>query len=138
MTLVDDIRQALPGLRAEAEGRMVDACTITRGGGDPVFDPDTGEYTTPAGSTIYTGPCEVQISDGLNAREADAGGTEITLSRLTVKVPISVEGVQVDDVVTITASELDPDLVGQTYRVIAGFAKSFATARRLQVERVTA
>lgn len=137
MSLVDDIVAALPGFRAEAEGRMVDACTITRGGGDPVFDPNTGTYTTPAGTTVYTGKCEVQITDGLNARAADVGGTEVTLSRLTVKIPMSVEGVQVDDIVTITASLLDPDLVDQTFRVLAGFAKTFATARRLQVERTS-
>lgn len=138
MTLVNDIRATLPLLRAEAEGRMVDACTITRGGGADTFNPTTGVYTTPAGTTIYTGKCEVQISDGLNARETDAGGTEVTLSRLTVKIPISAEGVQVDDIITITSSLLDPDLVGQSYRVMAGFAKSFATCRRLQVERITA
>jgi hypothetical protein len=54
-----------------------------------------------------------------------------------VKIPISVEGVRAGDVVTITASLLDPDLVDQEFQVIDGFAKSFATSRRLQVERVT-
>lgn len=134
MSLVDDIRAALPVLRAEAEGRMVDECSITRGGGAQTFDPNTGTYTTPAGSTIYVGPCEVQISDGLNAQTSEAGGQVVTERRVTVKVPMSVEGVQVDDVVTITASELDPDLVGQTFRVMSTFAKTFATSRRLQVE----
>jgi len=124
--------------RIAAEMRMLDACTITRSGGADTFNPTTGVYTTPAGSAVYTGKCEVQVSDGLNARDTEVGGQEITLTRLTVKVPMSVEDVQVDDVVTITASLLDPDLVGQTFRVIEGFAKSFATARRLQVERTTA
>lgn len=137
MSLVDDILGTLPFLRTEAEKRMVDACTITRGGGEDSFDPLTGEYTTPAGSTVYTGACEVQISDGLNARESEAGGTEITVSRVTVKVPISVEGVREGDMVTITASLLDADLVGQQFQVVAGFAKTFATCRRLQVERTT-
>lgn len=136
--LVDDIRQALPGLRAEAEGRMVDSCTIRRGGGAPVFDPETGGYTTPAGTEVYSGKCEVQISDGLNARESEAGGAEITLSRVTLKIPMSVEGVLPDDVATIDTSELDGDLVDMTFRVLSTFAKTFATARRLQVERLTA
>lgn len=137
MSLVDDILTTLPFLRSEAEKRMVDACTITRGGGDDTFDSSTGTYTTPAGSEVYSGDCEVQVSDGLNAREAEAGGAEITVSRVTVKIPISVEGVTEGDLVTITASLLDPDLVGQKFRVIAGFAKTFATCRRLQVERTT-
>lgn len=117
---------------------MVDACTITRSGGDPVFDPNTGTYTTPAGSTIYTGACEVQISDGLNAQTFEAGGQVITERRVTLKVPMSVEDVRVDDIATITASMLDPDLVGQTFRVMGTFAKSFSTARRLQVEGTSA
>lgn len=135
MSLVDDILATLPQLRVEAERRMVDACTITRGGGDDTFE--AGTYTPAAGSTIYTGPCEVQIGDGLNAREAEAGGTEITVSRVTVKVPVAVEGVREGDLVTITSSLLDPDLVDQEFKVVAGHAKTFATARRLQVERVT-
>lgn len=113
---------------------MVDECTIIRGGTASTFDPVTGAYTTPAGTTIYAGVCEVQLTDSLNASTPDAGGQVATVSRLTVKVPMSVEGVQVDDVVTITASGLDPDLVGRKYRVVSRFAKSFATARRLEVE----
>lgn len=135
--LVDDIVAALPGLRAEAEGRMVDACTITRGGGEETLDPDTGVYTTPAGSTVYTGKCEIQVTDSLNAQDADAGGEIATVLRLTLKVPVSVTGVRKDDVATVTASLLDPDLVGRAFRITSGHSKTFATARRLQVEEVT-
>lgn len=123
--------------RTAAEARMVDACTITRPGGEDTFNPNTGAYTTPAGSTVYTGACEVQVSDGLNAQTTEAGGQVVTDQRVTVKVPVSVEGVTVDDVVTITASAHDPNLVDKTYRVLGGFAKTFATSRRLQVEEVT-
>lgn len=117
---------------------MRDACTIVRGGKASTFDPATGQYTTPAGTAIYTGVCEVQLTDSLSASTPDAGGQVAAISRLTVKVPMSVEDVEVDDVVTITASALDPDLVGRTYRVASRFAKSFATARRLEVEETVA
>lgn len=116
---------------------MIDACSITRGGGASTFDPDTGEYTTPAGSTIYVGKCEVQVTDSLNAQDADAGGEVATVLRLTLKVPVSVTGVRIDDVATVTDSVLDPDLVGRTFRVVSPHSKSFATARRLQVEEVS-
>lgn len=124
--------------RTAAEARMVDACTITRSGGEETLNPTTGVYTTPAPTTIYSGACEVQVSDGLNAQETEAGGQVVTQRRVTVKVPMSVTGVQVDDVVTITASALDADLVDEVFRVVGEFAKSFATARRLQVEENTA
>lgn len=124
--------------RAAAEARMVDACVITRPDPDaqPVFNPATGLYEPAAPLTIYEGPCEVQANDGLGARNRDIGGAELTLLRLTVKIPISAQGVLVNDDVTLTAAALDPDLVDQRFRVTAGHAKSFATARRLAVEAI--
>ncbi len=116
---------------------MVDACTVTRPGAAGTFDPDTGTYTNPTGTAVYSGPCEVQVSDGLTTQNPEAGGQELTITRLTVKVPVSVVGVRVDDVVTVTASLLDPDLVGRVFKVTAGHAKSFLTARRLQVVEVS-
>lgn len=120
--------------RSAADARMVDTCTVTRGGGDDTLNPTTGAYTTPDDTILYTGQCEVQISDGLNTQTSDAGGQLVTQRRVTVKVPISVTDVEVDDIVTVTSSALDADLVGQTFRVVGTFAKTFATARRLQVE----
>lgn len=136
--LVHDITAALIELRAEAEARMVDACTITRSGGEPTFDPVTGTYTDPQPTTIYTGKCEVQVSDGLNARSTEAGGADVTLSRLTVKLPVEgSEDVRGGDTVTISAAVLDSALVDQEYTVLSGHAKSFATSRRLEVQRLT-
>ncbi len=122
--------------RSAAEARMTDACSIAHPGAAATFDPVTGTYTDPTATVFYTGPCEVQVSDGLTAQEGEAGGAELTVLRLMVKVPVEVTGVVVDDVVTITASLLDPDLVGRVFQVVAGHAKSFLTARRLQVEEV--
>lgn len=134
--LVDDIRQALPELRLEAEGRMVDACTITAPDGEPVFDDDTGTYTNPTGTVIYAGKCEVQVTDGLNARQTEAGGSDVSITRLIVKVPIDATGILVNQIVTITRATFDSELVDQKFQIAASHAKSFATCRRLQVERI--
>jgi hypothetical protein len=120
--------------RAAAEARMIDTCTITRGGGAPGFDPETGDYTEAASSTIYSGICEFKINDALTSGTPEVGGAVATISRLVVKVPMAVDDVEVDDLVTCTASALDSDLVGRIYRVAGPFAKTFATARRLPVE----
>lgn len=120
--------------RTAADARMVDACTLAHPGGDPTFD--DGTYTPDPATTYYTGPCEVQL-EGSIAQESEAGGAEVTFERLIVKVPISVEDAAINDVVTITDSLLDPDLVGQVFTVTSTHAKSFATARRLQVERTS-
>lgn len=137
MTLADDITAALPLLRTEAEGRMVDSCTITRPTDEETFDDTTGTYDDTDTSTIYTGKCEVQLSDGLNARGTNTGGSDVTITRLTVKIPVSATGVKVGDLVTITVGTHDPTLVDSKFAVVAGHAKTFATARRLEVERVT-
>jgi hypothetical protein len=138
MSLVNDITAALPGLRAEAEGRMVDACTVYRGPYTPIiFDPDTGSWIEPSATLIYDGRCEVQVDGRLVGREIDAGETEITTMRLTVKLPVDTSAdVQIDDQVSVTASAHDPGLVGKLFRVTALHNKTFATARRLQVEEV--
>lgn len=139
MTLADDLAWALPELRTEAEGRMVDACRITRAGvGDTVFDPETGTYTDGTDATVYSGKCEIQVTDGLNARQSETGGTEIIATRVTVKVPVSTTGIRINDVVTITTATNDADLLGQRFTVVGLHAKTFGTARRLQVERINA
>lgn len=137
MTLADDIATALPLLRMEAEARMVDACTITRPTDVETFDDEAGDYDAVGNSTVYTGKCEVQLSDGLTARASEAGGSDVTVSRLTVKIPVSATGVKVNDLVTITRSTFDTDLATLRFAVIAGHSKTYATARRLEVERVT-
>jgi hypothetical protein len=120
--------------RAAAERLMVDECTITRAGeGEPVFNETTMQYDPPPGSTVYTGRCRVQLT-GAMAGTPEAAERVLVVQRATVQVPISVTGVEVDDVVTITASAHDPDLVGNRYRVRSLFAKTHATARRLEVE----
>jgi hypothetical protein len=45
-------------------------------------------------------------------------------------------GVRTGQRVTITACTLDPDLVGQVWRVRDPAGKSFATARRVAAERI--
>jgi len=53
-----------------------------------------------------------------------------------VDFPVSAGPLAVDDVVTITASVLDPQLVGTVFRVVELFHKSMATAQRTRVETV--
>lgn len=139
MTLVDDIHANLPLLRAQAESKMVDTCIIvhpTTGTG--TFDSTTGTYTEPATEPVYVGPCQVQVTDSLNANDTDVGERQITLLRTIVKIPVGVLGVEVNDIVTITATGAvsDPALVGKQFRVDATHAKTYATARRLQCEQV--
>lgn len=119
--------------RAAASRLMVDTCTITRGPGAETFDPATGEYVTSAPVTLYTGPCRVKAA-GVDV-VTQAPGQADSLLPFEVSVPITAVAFAVDDVVTITASQLDPALVGLVLRVTLIPAGSHLTARRLGCER---
>lgn len=123
----------LDGRRA-AESLMLDQCTVTRPG-DPVTDPETGEVT-PSSTPVYSGPCKVQqtISQGSNP---SAGSHQFTIQDSRVDFPVSAGPLMVDDIVTVTSSALDPQLVGTVFRISELFHKSFATAQRTRVEEVT-
>ena len=114
---------------------MVDACTVTRPG-EPVTDPDTGDVT-PSMTPVYSGPCKVQQTIS-QASSPEAGGHAFTVQDSRVDFPVSAGPLLVNDVVTVTSSVLDPQLVGTEFRVIELFHKSMATAQRTRVSEVVA
>ena len=116
---------------------MLDTCTITAlGEGDPVLDEDTGIVEPPVGDEIYDGPCRVQ-ANALQPANPVVGETEYTTLTFTISVPVSVTGVEVGAVVTVTASQLDPDLVDRSFTVTGLVHKTYLTARRLVCEEVS-
>lgn len=119
--------------RAAAIALMVDACTIQHQTGSST-NTTTGAVT-PTYSTVYTGPCKVQ--GAMSAGGQDIAEAHLAVLRPFVHVPITVTGVVEGDVVTITASVNDVELVGRVFRVLGPDHKSFATARRLQCIEVT-
>ena len=120
--------------RIAAEALMLDAVTITRAG-TPTTNPDTG-VVTPSLTTIYTGIAKVQAASASGSPE-NVGEAERMASQLVLHIPMSVTGVTADDVATITASALDPDLVGKVFTIRAPMHKSFATARRFPLQELS-
>lgn len=121
--------------RREAESLMIDSCTVTRPG-EPVTDPETGEVM-PGSTPVYTGACKVQQTIAQSSNPT-AGGHSFTVQDSRVDFPVSAGPLAVDDVVTLTESVLDPQLVGSVFRVVELFHKSMATAQRTRVELVVA
>jgi hypothetical protein len=129
MTVAGDL--VLEGQRA-AEELMVDTCAIA-----PVtraYNAGSDSYVDTPGVARYTGACRVKPQDA--AREVEAGSETVSLWPYVVSVSMSVTTVEVDDVVTITASALDPGLVGAVMRVRSVTQGSHVTARRLGCERI--
>lgn len=135
MNLSDAIASALPLLRAEAEARMLDGCIVARSGTGPgsVNEAD-GTVTPPAPTSVYSGPCRVQVPQGVE-HDTDSGGEWLSVQAVIVSLPVDGSGgVRIGDRVTVTACTFDASLVGVDYVVRGLHRKTDATARRLRCE----
>lgn len=136
MALGDVIGAALPGMRAEAESMMLDACTVTRTTA-PGWNDTTGEETPGTTTTVYDGPCRVRMARG-GGTPADSGEAQWTLNGATVSLPVATSGdVRTGDTVTLTASSFDPAAVGLVAQVKGLHWQTYSTARRLECETAT-
>lgn len=119
--------------REAAEAIMYDTCIASRPG-EPVTD-DDGIVTTPI-IELYAGKCKVQTTVA-QAASPVAGGHAFTVENLQLHLPVATS-LNTGDTATITASLLDPSLVGLTFRLVELARGSQRTAARWNVELVTA
>jgi hypothetical protein len=119
--------------RTAAEVMMVDTCTITRASEPGVFNETTGQYDLASPATVYSGKCRVKPRDNAD-RVVQYGQEAVSFWPYVVSVPMSVTDIELDDVVTIAASALDPALVDLQLRVREVLSGSHLTARRLSCE----
>ena len=117
---------------------MVDTCTIA-GKGSTTWNVGTNDYTETAGGAVYSGKCQVQVTDSITTSGETVGEQLVVTERVTIKIPVSADPVPINSVVTITAVDAASDsaLVGRRYRVTGSHAATFKTARRLPCELVT-
>ena len=120
--------------RAMAERQMVDACTVTRQA-TASSDAELGTITYST-TTVYSGKCRVQ-QHGASTRPHQLGEAAVWLQRLELQLPMSVTAVASDDLVVITASSLDPDLLNRKWRVRELTHKTHETMRRYTIEETT-
>jgi hypothetical protein len=94
----------------------------TPAGGKPVFDPDTGLYTTPEGDVIYEGPGAVQASGtpgGVTSLPvANLPWGDETRSRYRALTPLAAPIAERDTLVTVVAVHAGGDLtlIGRQWR----------------------
>jgi hypothetical protein len=130
----------LPGpsarlIRFQRRWNVAATCTITRPGGDPVFDPNTGTYTDPPATTVYTGNCLVAPVGA--DRVVEFGEAPLSLRTYNMTLDGLTETVNVEDTVTV-ATAADPQLDGLVLRVLDVKKSSIPTNRRLVCEEVMA
>jgi len=114
---------------------MVDAGELRGPDMKGPLDTNTGQYPITPGSLKYSGVVKVQTTDTIGNAN-DAAERVVMRTRFEVHLPMSAPAAAVDDVFTIAASVLDPELVGRRFRVVSLVHKSFMTARRLALEEV--
>lgn len=120
--------------RQAAERNMKDSCRVNRASSKPATDPVTGKVTR-ASSEVYVGKCRLQQSLA-QASTKEAGEHVFTEQGIQWQTPVGSGPFKVGDMVTMTSSELDGQLVGKVYRVEELFNKSQATSQRCRVVEV--
>lgn len=129
--------------RLAAESLMVDACTITRdakGADDDTLDQATGVLTppNPDTTTVYSGPCLVHPVGNIPRPEGlSEGGVAIVTARYEATIPHTAAIARHGDVLTVTASQWNPGLVGRSFRVKEALAVSVNIRRSLLIEERT-
>lgn len=124
---------ALAAGRIAAESLMVDTCIIDRPG-EPVTDDDG--VVSPSYTPVYSGPCKVQQTLAQSS-SPEAGGAVFTVQGARVDLPVGVGPVATGDRVRMVTAASNPDLVGNVYRLVELFEKSWQTAQRTRVEELT-
>jgi hypothetical protein len=104
-----------------------------------VVDPDVGTLGSVTYTTVYSGACKVQQPAAAGA-PTTVGEAEEFVGQMRLDLPLSdpaTANVAPDDLVTITACQLDASLVNRTFRLRGPSHKSYATARRLPMVEVS-
>jgi hypothetical protein len=97
---------------------------------DPVTDQEAQVF-----EDVFTSKAKIQTRN-LISRVHEAGDRSVTTVRVELHLPITAPAVRTGDIWehTTVGPLSDSQLVGRKFRVVAPAAKTFATARRFEVE----
>lgn len=148
MVLYDDIATELPRMQQQAQSMMTLTLTPNSPTDPPSFTTDAGGFEVPA--LIAGAPHAGKVQAGTQAgsdtptRYVSVGGVERPVLAAGLHIPIDApepvaseqRGQATEYVVSALGPADDPALLGRRYMVVGVPAKSFATARRLDVVEV--
>lgn len=119
--------------RRNAEAMMIDRCQVTREDpGKPIDDITGGRPRI----VVYDGCAKSQTYEAYE-QNPESGGHTYTVQRYSAHFPWDAFVPEVGDVIEWTFCPLNPARVGTRERIAAPFDKTFHTALRVSVERMS-
>lgn len=98
---------------------LPDTCTIAAPDLPGAFNTTAGVYAAPTSGTVsYTGACMVTQTSPHLAPTHEQAGQERQLESHRVRIPASATTPDLGDVVTVTGSVLNPDMVGLVFEIV--------------------
>lgn len=91
-------------MQERARAKLTSTCVIERPSDDePTLDRETGRLTPAEPTTVYEGPCSVQLGGGEQTRQTAEGDAQVTLAGYLVRIPAEELGARKGDVVRFTS-----------------------------------
>ena len=124
--------------QAQANARMTESVTVGIMVKSETIDESTGQYPQ-VFESHYAGPngdhrARVKFPT-LTVSERTPGGQTIAVQDVMLSLPVGFSSaVRIDDIVTVTSSTVDPDLVGRTFRIKGDAQSGQVSAHRFPVE----
>ncbi len=132
MVLADSVSVAsdhVAFFRTQRADRYVDTITITDLTSRGTFNRTTKAYDTPSTSTVYNGGALLRPG---TASTKSRGGEGEVIFDVDIQLPYTATGIQVGNQVTVDASVLNADLVGEVLTVAhVGQVDTYDTHRLL-------
>lgn len=114
---------------------MTDTCRITApAAGDPVFNPDTGQYDSPEPVTVYEGKCRIPPRGTTSTATARAGEQSFEVGEYPFDLPLSATDVAPGQTVTYLTAPHNPDLVGRMFGIVDPVYQSQPVRRRFKIK----
>ncbi|MEV0214291.1 DUF6093 family protein [Micromonospora sp. NPDC050695] len=115
--------------RPVADRQATATCRVERPAQQAVWDDAAGKNTYPPPDVLYEGPCRYQHLSA--AGQPVVADTTTPLADVRITLPVGAVVYQINDLVTVTATATNPDLVARTLTVTAVSGSSISWQRDL-------
>ena len=113
--------------------RLVDACTIARLTARGAINSTTLVYDSPTNPQQYTGACLIRARP-IAPIPTEFGQQSETRVEYDVYLPHTATGILPDDLITVTASVTDAEMMGKVLKVVSVSVDSYRVKTHIKAE----